>query len=46
MIVIGKNELEQGNISIRKRNGEKLDNIQLSKFIDILNNEIKEDLCR
>lgn len=42
MIVIGKNEMENSTISVRKRNGQKLDNISLDCFIQKLDEEIKE----
>ena len=42
MIVLGKNEVENNNISIRSRNGEKMDSITVDNFIAIINNEIEE----
>jgi len=40
MIVIGKNEKENNTLSIRKRTGEKIDNITL----ETLENELKEEV--
>ena len=42
MIILGKNELENNNISIRARNGEKIDGILLDEFILKLNKEVEE----
>lgn len=44
MIILGKNELENNNISIRARNGEKIDGILLDEFILKLNKEVEEVL--
>ena len=44
MIIIGKNEVENNTISVRARNGEKLENIKLEEFIEKLDKEIKEVL--
>ena len=44
MIVLGKNEAENNSISVRARNGEKIDNISLDEFIVSLDNEVKEAL--
>ena len=42
MIVLGKNEVENNNISVRARNGEKMDGISVDEFICKLYNEVKE----
>lgn len=42
MIVLGKNEIENNNISIRSRSGEKIDSITVDNFIARINNEIEE----
>lgn len=42
MIILGKNELENNNISIRARNGEKIDGISIDEFISKLNKEVEE----
>lgn len=42
MIILGKNELENNNISIRARNGEKIDGISIDEFILKLNKEVEE----
>lgn len=42
MIILGKNEVENNNISIRARNGEKIDGILLDEFILKLNKEVEE----
>lgn len=44
MIILGKNEVENNNISIRARNGEKIDGILLDEFILKLNKEVEEVL--
>ena len=44
MIVIGKNEKETNVISVRTRNGEKIDNIPLEEFIKNLIKEIKAEM--
>ncbi len=44
MIVIGKNELENNTISIRTREGKKIDNISLDNFINNLKDEIADQL--
>lgn len=44
MIILGKNEVENNNISIRARNGEKIDGILLDEFISKLNKEVEEVL--
>ncbi len=44
MIVVGKNEVENNNISVRIRNGQKLDGISLQEFISKLNAEIDATL--
>jgi len=41
MIVLGKNEAEQNNISVRARDGKKMDGIMLDEFISILNEEME-----
>ncbi len=40
MLILGKNEVENGNISVRARNGEKMDGILLKDFMQKLNYEI------
>jgi len=40
MIILGKNEVENNTISIRKRNGENVNNIQLNDFVSDLNSKI------
>ena len=42
MIILGKNEAENNSISVRKRDGEKMDNISLDEFLNNLKEEIKE----
>lgn len=42
MIILGKNEVENNNISVRARNGEKIDGILLDEFILKLNKEVEE----
>ena len=42
MIILGKNEVENNSISVRKREGEKMDNISLDEFLNKLKEEIKE----
>ena len=42
MIILGKNEVENNSISVRKRDGEKMDNISLDEFLNNLKEEIKE----
>lgn len=42
MIILGKNEVENNNISIRARNGEKIDGISIDEFILKLNKEVEE----
>lgn len=42
MIILGKNEVENNNISVRARNGEKIDGILLDEFISKLNKEVEE----
>lgn len=44
MIILGKNEVENNNISVRARNGEKIDGILLDEFISKLNKEVEEVL--
>ena len=44
MIILGKNEVENNNISVRARNGEKIDGILLDEFISKLNKEVEEGL--
>lgn len=49
MIVLGKNEAEEGKISVRLRNGETKNNIDLSSYMDIikaLNCEKSQELWR
>ena len=41
MIVLGKNEVEQNNVSVRARDGRKMDSILLDGFISILNEEME-----
>ena len=41
MIVLGKNETEQNNISVRARDGRKMDSILLDEFISNLNEEME-----
>ena len=41
MIVLGKNETEQNNISVRSRDGRKMDSILLDEFISSLNEEME-----
>ena len=42
MVVLGKNEVENNNISVRARNGEKMDGISIDEFVCKLDNEVKE----
>lgn len=42
MIILGKNEVENNNISVRARNGEKIDGISIDEFILKLNKEVEE----
>lgn len=42
MIILGKNETENQNISVRARSGEKLDGISLDEFILSLNEEVRK----
>ena len=44
MIILGKNEVENNNISVRARNGEKIDGISIDEFILKLNKEVEEVL--
>lgn len=44
MIVLGKNEIEKNTISVRARNGEKMDGISAEEFMKKLNTEIGEAL--
>lgn len=44
MIVIGKNEKEANVISVRSRNGEKIDNISLDEFCNKLSQEIESEM--
>ena len=44
MIILGKNEVENNNTSVRARNGEKIDGILLDEFISKLNKEVEEVL--
>ena len=41
MIVIGKNEKENNVISIRKLNGEKVDNITIDDFVSMLKQDVE-----
>lgn len=40
MIVVGKNEVENNTLSIRNRNGEKIDNIKFEKFLEKIKSEL------
>lgn len=40
MIVVGKNEVENNTLSIRNRNGEKIDNIKFEEFLEKIRNEL------
>lgn len=42
MVVIGDREIEQGNITVRKRNGENMESIVIDTFIEILHKEVTE----
>lgn len=42
MIILGKDEINNNTISVRARDGKKLDNIKIDEFIKILKNEISE----
>lgn len=44
MIVLGKNEVENNNISVRARNGEKIDAVKVEDFMQKLQSEIDNDL--
>ena len=44
MVVIGKNEAQNGSISIRKNNGEKIDGLTIEDFILKLRDEIDNKL--
>ena len=41
MLILGENEKENKNISIRKRNGENVNDADLNSFIKDLHDEIK-----
>ena len=40
MIVVGKNEVENNTLSIRNRNGEKIDNIKFEEFLEKIKSEL------
>lgn len=42
MIILGKNEIENNSISIRARNGEKIEGISIDEFISKLDKEVEE----
>lgn len=42
MIILGKNEVQNNQISIRARDGKKIDNISIDDFVNMLQNEIKD----
>lgn len=42
MIILGKNEVQNNQISIRARDGKKIDNISIDDFVNMLKNEIKD----
>ncbi|MEG2310750.1 MAG: threonine--tRNA ligase [Clostridia bacterium] len=44
MLILGKTEVESNTISIRSRNGEKFDNINIDNLIIKMNEEIENDL--
>ena len=46
MIVLGKNEIESGLVTIRDRKGEDTKNIKIEEFIEIMNNQIESELKR
>ena len=44
MLIIGRNEVENNNVSIRSRSGEKIDGISVNLLIDKLKDEVKQAL--
>ena len=44
VIVIGDKEAESGNLTIEKRDGEKIEGITVDAFITQLNSEVSERL--
>ena len=44
MIILGKNEVESGLVTIRDRKGEDTKNIKIEEFIEIMNNQIDSEL--
>ena len=42
MLIIGKNEVENKKISVRARDGKKIDDISIDEFVKILKSELKE----
>lgn len=42
MIILGKNEVENNTISVRSRDGKKLDNIGINEFVSMLKDEINK----
>ena len=44
MIILGKNEIENKTVSVRARNGEKLEGISVDKLIEKLKEEVKQAL--
>ncbi len=41
MIIVGEKEVENNNISVRKRTREDLGNMSLNEFLDLINDDIK-----
>lgn len=44
MMVLGKNEIEKGLVTLRNRKGEDIKDITIEEFIDLLDAEVKKDL--
>ena len=42
MLIIGKNEVENNKISVRVRDGKKIDDISIDEFVNMLKMELKE----
>ena len=41
MLIIGENEVANGTVSIRKRNGEEIKDVSLEALCEMLDTEIK-----
>ncbi len=44
MLILGQNEVDNNVLSVRARNGEKIDNISVQEFIERLDKEVKANL--